>query len=418
MSSDQSEKVNISVNKDVPENLNDKKSNKRKRDEREETSNIFLKSQGDPEISSKFLKNIKDVSGNPSDFLKKIDFNDIINDTKQFELWRSNQRLIEKKTEPLLDPKNKREFFYPIKFPDLYTFYKLHKGADWSPEEIDLAKDDNDWNTKLNKDEQHFIKWVLAFFSVSDFIINENEEKENDEIVVLEDKFFNTNKIDRENTHIITYANLLEQYVKDENEKEFLKNAIKNIPAVKKKAELIREYIKNGTYVERCVLASIAEGIFFSGSFCSIYWLRKRGLMPGLCDSNELIARDEGIHRDYNCYKYREYIVNKLPKELVIHMIKKAVEIEKEFILEALPVKLMGMNSELMGQYIEYIADHLYYNLTHEKIYNVEDPFSDWMKAINLKVKTDFFIHRPTDYAKVGAMSSKEEIKIRFDEEF
>lgn len=214
-----------------------------------------------------------------------------------------------------------------------------------------------------------------------------------------------------------TYADLLEQYVDDTREKETLKNAVKTMPSIATKAEWMREYIQNGTFVERLVAEAIMEGIFFSGTFCGIFWLRKRGLMPALCDANEFISRDEGIHRDFNCYVYRELIKNKLPEDLLTHMIRRAVTIEQVFVTESLPVKLIGMNSDMMCQYIQYVADHLCYNLIQKKIYNVENPFDDWMNAIALKVKADFFVHRPTAYGKSAVLANnKNDIQIRFND--
>ena len=255
----------------------------------------------------------------------------------------------------------------------------------------------------------------MAFFATSDFIINKSQKKDSDEVDIIEYNFFNDDKIARENIHSITYSDLLDEYVKDKSENEYLKNAVVTIPAVQKKAEWMNEFINEGTFVERIVAEAIMEGIFFSGTFCAIFWLRKRGKMAGLCDSNELIARDEGLHRDFNCYLYRDLIVNKLPEELLIHMIKKAVTIEQVFVTVSLPVKLIGMNSDMMCQYIEYVADHLCFNLIQKKIYNVENPFDDWMSAISLNVKTDFFVNRVYAYGKTIS-ENKEDIKIRFDD--
>lgn len=336
-----------------------------------------------------------------------------LEDTKK---WRKNAQEIERLTEPLLDPQNKRDSLYPIVWQGMWDFYKLHLSTHWVAHEIDLSKDINDWNNILNDNERHYIKHGLAFFAGSDFIVNESQKKDGDEVVVKEYEFFNDDKIAREDIHSTTYADLLETYVKDEKEKDILKNAVKTMPSIKKKAEWMREYIDEGTFVERIVAEAIMEGIFFSGTFCGIFWLRKRGLMAGLCDSNELIARDEGIHRDFNCYVYRELIKNKLPEELLIHMIKRAVKIEQVFVTDSLPVNLIGMNSEMMCQYVEYVADHLCFNLIGKPIYGVENPFDDWMNAIALKVKADFFVHRPTAYGKTAVLAKKEDIKIRFDD--
>lgn len=332
------------------------------------------------------------------------------------EQWRVERRKLELETEPLLDAKNKRDSLYPILWEGMWEYYKLHLSTHWVAHEIDLAKDIKDWTTKLNDDEKHYIKYGLAFFAGSDFIVNESQKKDNDEVTVKEYEFFNDDKISRENIHSIVYADLLETYVKDEKEKYMLQNAVKTMPSVKKKADWMREYIDKGTFVERVVAESIMEGIFFSGTFCAIFWLKKRGLMAGLCDSNELISRDEGIHRDFNCYLYREIIKNKLPEEILIKIVKEAVEIEQLFVTESLPVRLIGMNSDLMCRYIEYVADHLCTNLIGKTIYGVDNPFSDWMIAIALNVKADFFVHRPTAYGTTAVLSNKEDIAIRFDD--
>lgn len=328
--------------------------------------------------------------------------------------WRKERKIIEC-NEPLLLEENKRDSLYPIVWNGIWEFYKIHLSSHWVADEIDLSKDVNDWKS-LSDDEKHYIKYGLAFFAGSDFIINESQKKDSDEVTVREYEFFNDDKIARENIHSITYANLLETYVSDEKEKEMLKNAVKTMPAIKKKADWMREYISNGTFVERVVAEAIMEGIFFSGTFCGIFWLRKRGLMSALCDSNELISRDEGLHRDFNCYIYRDIVKNKLPEELLVKMVKEAVDIEKVFVTESLPVKLIGMNSELMCQYIEYVADHLSFNLIGKQIYNSTNPFDDWMSAISLKVKADFFVHRPTAYGKSAVLASKDDVKIRFDD--
>jgi ribonucleoside-diphosphate reductase beta chain len=319
--------------------------------------------------------------------------------------------------EPFLNPKNHRERLYPIQYPDLWKYYQTHKSAFWVSEEVDLYKDIRDWSEKLTDDERHYVKWTLAFFAGSDFIINENQKKDEDEVVILEYKFFNADKISRENIHSQSYAELIEAYIKDPIEKDNLLNATTNIPSIRQKAEWMRQYICNGTFVQRLVASSIMEGIFFSRSFCSIFWLRKRGLMPGLCDMNELISRDEGIHRDFACMVYRDHIVNKLEENELIEMIKEAVEIEKTFCTEALPVSLVGMNKELMCQYIEYVSDHLCVNLIGKRIYNVENPF-EWMNMISMDIKADFFVHRPTAYAKQKVLTSSEENQVDFDADF
>lgn len=329
--------------------------------------------------------------------------------------WREQRYVLERETEFLLDSSQKRDSLYPIVRHGMWAYYEKHNASHWVATEIDLSKDKSDWNT-LKEDERYYIKHGLAFFAGSDFIINENQGKDAEEVTSLEYNFFNRDKMSREDIHSIQYANLLEEYVKDPVEKEKLKNAVTLIPAVKAKADWMREYIANGTFVERMVAGAIMEGIFFSATFCGIFWLRKRGLMSALCDVNEFIARDEGLHRDFACYVYKEEVVNKLPEEAVIYMIKKAVKIEQDFVRISLPVSLIGMNNSLMCQYVEYMADHLSVNLIGKRIYNVEDPFSDWMAAILLKVKADFFVHRPTAYGNSTVSAEKDDIKVRFDD--
>jgi len=329
--------------------------------------------------------------------------------------WRDQQYALERDTEFLLNSSQKRDSLYPIVHEGMWDYYKKHNASHWVATEIDLSKDKTDWGN-LNNNERHYIKNGLAFFAGSDFIILENQGKDAEEVTCLEYNFFNRDKMAREDIHSITYADLLEEYVKDSQEKERLKNAVTLIPAVKAKADWMREYIANGTFVERMVAGSIMEGIFFSATFCGIFWLRKRGLMAALCDANEFIARDEGLHRDFACYIYKECVVNKLPEDVVIHMIKKAVVIEQDFVRDSLPVSLIGMNNNLMCQYVEYMADHLAVNLIGKRIYNVVDPFADWMAAILLKIKPDFFVHRPTTYGNSTVSATKEDIKVRFDD--
>ena len=332
--------------------------------------------------------------------------------------WREQRSLLEKKTEILLSTNQKRDSLYPIVWDGMWKYYETHNAAHWVATEIDLSKDNNDWNNKLTDDERYYIKHGLAFFAGSDFIINENQSKDAEEVCVLEYNYFNRDKMSREDIHSIQYANLLEEYVKDDGEKENLKNAVTLIPSVKQKADWMREFILNVTFVERLVAGAIMEGIFFSATFCGIFWLRKRGLMAALCDVNEFIARDEGLHRDFACHVYKDIVVNKLPEDVLIHMIKKAVKIEQEFVNDSLPVSLIGMNNSLMCQYVEYMADHLSVKLIGKRIFNVNDPFSDWMSAISLKVKADFFVHRPTAYGNSTISASKEDNKVRFDDMF
>jgi ribonucleoside-diphosphate reductase beta chain len=297
--------------------------------------------------------------------------------------------------------------------------YKKAEASFWTAEEIDLHADLVDWENKLNDNEKYFIKNILAFFAASDGIVNENlAENFVAEVQYTEAKFFYGFQIAIENIHSETYSLLIDTYIKDKEEKNNLFNAIETLDCVKKKADWALNWIDNGNFAERLVAFAAVEGIFFSGSFCSIFWLKKRGLMPGLSFSNELISRDEGLHCDFACLLYNNHLNNKLSKERVEEIITNAVEIEKEFILEALPVKLIGMNSELMSQYIEFVADRLLLELGNEKVYNVENPF-DFMEMISLQGKTNFFEKRVGDYQKAGVMNaSSEEAKFSVDEDF
>jgi ribonucleoside-diphosphate reductase beta chain len=314
--------------------------------------------------------------------------------------------------EPLLDPVNTRYRLFPIQYPDLWQARQDHKKSFWTAEELDLASDLSDWE-KLNRDEKHFISTILAFFSISDFIVNENLETDfASRITIPEAQMFYQLQIFMESEHSLTYGLLLETYIKDLKERERLLNGIRTIPTISRKVDWCRRWMHEGDFVQRLVAFSMVEGIFFSGSFCSIFWLKKRGLMSGLVLSNQFISRDEGMHRDFACLLYRRYIRNKLSEDQVIEMLREAVEIEKEFVCECLSVSLIGMNKELMSQYIEYVADHLLLNLIGKTVYNVENPF-DWMVMIGLENKTNFFENRPTEYSKVEEQSS-----ITFDDEF
>ena len=283
---------------------------------------------------------------------------------------------------------------------------------------MDLSPDLNDWETKLNDDERFFIKHVLAFFAASDGIVNENlAENFLSEVQYTEAKFFYGFQIMMENIHSETYSLLIDTYIKDTKEKNYLFNAIETFDPVKKKADWAMRWIENGTYAERLISFAAVEGIFFSGSFCSIFWLKKRGLMPGLTFSNELISRDEGLHCDFACMLYNNHLVNKLPKEQIQKIIADAVEIEKEFVTESLPVRLIGMNSDLMSQYIEFVADRLLTELGNEKIYNTANPF-DFMDMINLQGKTNFFEKRVGEYQKAGVLNNENNTTFSLDSDF
>ncbi len=322
--------------------------------------------------------------------------------------------------EPILTENNNRFVLFPIQHDDIWQFYKRAEASFWTAEEIDLQPDLNDWENKLNDDERHFVKHVLAFFAASDGIVNENlAENFLSEVQYTEAKFFYGFQIAIENIHSETYSLLIDTYIKKKEEKNHLFNAIDTLDCVQKKAKWALKWIEEGSFAERLVAFAAVEGIFFSGSFCSIFWLKKRGLMPGLSFSNELISRDEGLHCDFACLLYTEHLEHQLPKEKVREIIVDAVEIEKEFILDALPVKLIGMNSDLMAQYIEFVADRLLMELGNEKVYNASNPF-DFMEMISLQGKTNFFEKRVAEYQKAGVAntSSSEDAKFSLDEDF
>lgn len=322
------------------------------------------------------------------------------------------------KKEPILEPNDNRFVLFPIQHDDIWQFYKKAEASFWTAEEIDLTPDLIDWENKLNDNERHFIKHILAFFAASDGIVNENlAENFLSEVQYTEAKFFYGFQVAIENIHSETYSLLIDTYIKDTAEKNHLFNAIETLDCVKKKAEWALRWIEKGNFAERLVAFAAVEGIFFSGSFCSIFWLKKRGLMPGLSFSNELISRDEGLHCDFACLLYTKHVVNKMTKDQVKEIITEAVQIEKEFILEALPVKLIGMNSDLMSQYIEFVADRLLQELGNEKIYNVSNPF-DFMDMISIQGKTNFFEKRVAEYQKAGVMSNKEDQSFSLDEDF
>jgi ribonucleoside-diphosphate reductase beta chain len=320
--------------------------------------------------------------------------------------------------EPILQENPNRFVLFPIEHDDIWQFYKKSEASIWTAEEIDLSQDFDDWDNKLSDNDRYFIKHILAFFAASDGIVNENlAENFVREVQYTEAKFFYGFQIMMENIHSETYSLLIDTYIKDKAEKNYLFNAIDNIPCVKTKADWALRWISGGGFAERLVAFAAVEGIFFSGSFCSIFWLKKRGVMPGLTFSNELISRDEGMHCDFACLLYNQHLVNKLDKKIVEQIITEAVAIEKEFVSDAIPVNLIGMNSNLMCQYIEFVADRLLLSLGNNKVYHAENPF-DFMEMISLQGKTNFFEKRVGDYQKAGVLSSKEEAVFSLDDDF
>ncbi|MEO7175423.1 MAG: ribonucleotide-diphosphate reductase subunit beta [Saprospiraceae bacterium] len=322
------------------------------------------------------------------------------------------------KKESILTENPNRFVLFPIEHNDIWAFYKKSQACFWTSEEIDLSPDLADWEHKLNADEKHFIKHVLAFFAASDGIVNENlAENFLSEVQYTEAKFFYGFQIMMENIHSETYSLLIDTYIRDPKEKDYLFHAIDHLDCVKKKAEWALRWISKGSFQERLIAFAAVEGIFFSGSFCSIFWLKKRGLMPGLSFSNELISRDEGMHCDFACLLYNNHVEDKLPQDTLRSLIVEAVTIEKEFVSDAIPVKLIGMNADMMCQYIEFVADRLLVSLHQPKIYNVENPFP-WMEMISLSGKTNFFEKRVGDYQKAGVMADRDKQSFSMDEAF
>lgn len=318
--------------------------------------------------------------------------------------------------EPLLDPSNKRDWLLPIQHPEIWEYYRKHQASFWVASEVSLKDDIPEWK-KLSNDEKYYLKNVLAFFAASDFIVNENENKKKDEVTVVEYHFFLRDKMAREDVHSESYAEMLKTYIDDPTEQDMLKNAIVNIPSVKKKAEWFRKYIVNGTFQQRVVAGAIVEGIFFSSSFCAIYWFKKRGLLKGLCNFNELIAKDEGLHCLFECMIYNKYIKYKLPEEEILEMFREAVDIECEFCSASLPVSLIGMNADMMQEYVKYVADYILTELIGKKIYKIDNPFK-WMDLISLKTKTDFFSSQVLNYAKQSNLTDPRENKIKIEEDY
>jgi len=320
--------------------------------------------------------------------------------------------------EPLLTLEDNRYVVYPIRHHDIWGAYKKQMASFWTAEELDFGQDIVDWK-KLTSNEQHFIKNVLAFFSSSDGIVMENlTERFTSEVAWMEAKMAYGFQAMMEGIHSEVYSLMIDTFIKDEAEKTHLFNAIQTIPCVGKKAEWSLKWIgdRKSSFATRLIAFACVEGIFFSGSFCAIFWLKQRGLMPGLTTSNEFIARDEGMHTDFACLLY-SHIQNKVKRSKVVEIVKDAVAIEKEFICESLPCKLLGMNGELMAQYIEYVADRLCVQLGYSKIFNVSNPF-DFMERISLEGKDNFFEKRISNYAKTGVGREKTEMVFGLDGDF
>jgi len=339
-------------------------------------------------------------------FSSEEESRNVVNDIKEKEVSVTEHKRLELEgnylQEPMLQDNPNRFVLFPIQHHEIWEMYKKAEASFWTAEEIDLASDLTDW-TRLNRSERHFISHILAFFAASDGIVNENLAANfATEVQIPEARCFYGFQIAVENIHSETYSLLIDTYIKDTDQKQYLLRAIDTVPCVQKKAEWALKWCEreNASFAERCVAFSAVEGIFFSGSFCAIFWLKKRGLMPGLSFSNELISRDEGLHCDFACLLYSK-LVHKLPHERVVEIITDAVEIEKEFISDALPVELIGMNSSLMKQYIEFCADRLLVALDMVKHYNTVNPF-EWMELISLQGKTNFFEKRVGEYAKSG----------------
>ena len=334
-----------------------------------------------------------------------------------FELDLSQEHI-----EPMLQENLDRFVLFPIQHSDIWEMYKMEQASFWTAEEIDLAEDLKDWK-ELNENEKHFLKHILAFFAASDGIVNENLVMNfSNEVCWPEARAFYGFQIMMENIHAETYSLLIDTYITDENEKDHLFKALETVPSVKKKGEWAMRWLslKRGSFAERLVAFAAIEGIFFSGSFCAIFWLKKRGLMPGLTFSNELISRDEGLHCDFACLLHNK-LLKGAGENVIRSIIAEAVEIEIEFVTNALHVSLIGMNSDLMKQYIQFVADRLLVALGATKLYNVGNPFP-WMEMISMQGKTNFFEKRVAEYQKAGVMdnSSLGSVQQRFyvDEDF
>jgi len=353
----------------------------------------------DPDSSPKAVEGRKSVPSSPDRKLKAPTVSE----------FRAKELRGEMQPEMLLTPNPHRFVLFPIQHKDVWEMYKKAEASFWTAEELDLAHDHKDWEL-MSDNERHFVSHILAFFAASDGIVNENlAQNFSNEVQIPEARCFYGFQIAIENIHSEVYSLLIDTYVKDETQKSHLLNAIETVPCVNKKANWALQWCdqNNASFAERIVAFATVEGIFFSGSFCAIFWLKKRGLMPGLTFSNELISRDEGLHCDFACLMYRK-LENPLPESRITEIVTSAVVMEKEFVKEALPVELIGMNSTSMCQYIEFCADRLLVALGAPKAYNSLCPF-DWMDLISLQGKTNFFEKRVGEYSKMGVGEKKEE---------
>jgi ribonucleoside-diphosphate reductase beta chain len=372
--------------------------------------------------SSPPLRSRKASVGNSLEAVPPLDINTAI------EIFKASESIVKTEDvsasvtivlpEPMLTASDDRFVVFPIQHPDLWAKYKQHMAVFWTPEEIDLSKDMGHWE-KLTDNERHFIKNILGFFAGSDGIVMENlAMRFSHEVQWPEAKFFYACQNLLESVHSETYSLLIDTYISDSTEKANLLNAIQTIPSVKKKADWALQWIesKEADFGTRLIAFAAIEGIFFSGAFCAIFWLKQRGIMPGLTVSNEFIARDEGLHTDFACLLYSK-IVNRLPKAKAHKLIREAVKIEKQFITKALPCELIGMNAKLMAEYIEFVADRLSLQLGYPKIYSATNPF-DFMERISLENKDNFFEKRVSTYAKGSVGKKREDMTFSMGAEF
>jgi ribonucleoside-diphosphate reductase beta chain len=331
-------------------------------------------------------------------------------------VFMSYHEIMNKYAEPLLLPSSDRYVIFPIKYPDMWDMYERSLASFWTVNEIDFSRDESDFKT-MNDNERHFIKHILAFFAGADGIVNENIALNfYNEVQIPEARSFYSYQQFNETIHSHTYSLLIDRYVTDESEKLKILNGIVHIPSVGKKASWAKKWIQHKTFSKRLIAFACVEGIMFSGSFCAIFWLKKRGLMPGLTFSNELISRDEGMHQKFAELLFT-YVKNKPTQDDVFDIVREAVEYEKEFIIDAIPCKLIGMNSDLMSTYIEFVADRLLVQLGYEKLWNSTNPF-DFMENMSLSGKTNFFERRVSEYSKASMMVDMEKNQFNLKEEF